>query len=156
MEVTKSWFPWVYERETSRVLLFFTLESLAVAIALKLRYGRGQRKENTKVVVVSSITDKRGKGAALNKLMSTKFPSSAVLMELAAHLKNRGLWNVVEWAPREFNREADRVANGVTEGFNPQLEMKLQPEELRSHSGSSYGLTRKWRPFVVLFVAQNG
>ena len=33
----------------------------------------------------------RGNGAAQNKLMSTNFPSSAVLMELAAYRKNQGL-----------------------------------------------------------------
>ena len=67
---------------------------------------------------------------ALNGLTSTKFPSSAVLMEVAACMKSHGLRAIVERAPRESIREADRLANGVTDGFDPQLEMKIDPEEL--------------------------
>ena len=56
----------------------------------------------------------------LNKLMSTKFPSSAVLMELASFMKHRGMRAVVEWAPRECNREADMLANGDSSLFDPE------------------------------------
>ena len=45
-------------------------------------------------------------------------------------MKTRALRSVVECSPAEFNREADRLANGVTDGFNPLLEMKLEPEEI--------------------------
>ena len=62
--------------------------------------------------------------------MSTKFPSSAVLMELAVYMKRRRIRTIVEWAPREFNRESDNLANGITEGFNPALEIKIRPEEI--------------------------
>ena len=62
--------------------------------------------------------------------MSTKFLSSAVLMELAVFMKRRRIRTIVEWAPREFNRESDNLANGITEGFNPALEMKIWPEEI--------------------------
>ena len=79
-------------------------------------------------MVVPSITDNRGYGAALNKLVSTKFPSSAVLMELAVFMRRRGFRTIVEEAPREFNRESDKLANGITEGFNPAPELKVRPE----------------------------
>ena len=59
--------------------------------------------------------------------MSTKFPSSTVLMEPAAYMKNRGLRAIVEWAPRVLNRESDRLANGVTDGFHSRIEMKVDP-----------------------------
>ena len=81
-------------------------------------------------MVVPSITDNRGNGAVLNKMMSTKFPSLAVLMELAVCMKRRRIRTIVEWAPREFNRESDNLANGITEGSNPALEMKIRPEEI--------------------------
>ena len=69
----------------------------------------------------------RGNGAALNKLMSTKFPSSAILMELSTFLKEKKIKALVEWTPRESNREADLLANGITSDFNPSLEMMLDP-----------------------------
>ena len=63
------------------------------------------------------VHGQRGNGSALNKLMSTRFPSSAAL---------------VEWAPpRESNKEADALANGVTDGFNPELEMKVDVAKLK-------------------------
>ena len=48
----------------------------------------------------------------LNKLMTTKFPAFAVLMELAAYMKKMRLRTVVEWSPRTGNKEADRLAKG--------------------------------------------
>ena len=45
-------------------------------------------------------------------------------------MKRRRIRTIVEWAPREFNRESDNLANGITEGFNPALELKIRPEEI--------------------------
>ena len=67
-------------------------------------------------------TDNRGGGSALNKLMTSSYPASAVLMEMSALLKHRGLQASVQWAPRAANREADRLANGFTQDFNPDCE----------------------------------
>ena len=86
-------------------------------VALKLKFGEMPDPDDTRVLIVPSITDNRGNGAVLNKLMSTRFPSSALLMEMASYMKSRGLHAIVEWAPREFNREADSLANGDTSAF---------------------------------------
>ena len=51
--------------------------------------------------------------------MTTRFPSSALLMEMGSYMKARGMRAIVEWAPREFNMEADQLANGVTDSFDP-------------------------------------
>ena len=67
-----------------------TLEALAMLIALKLKFGQEPDPDDMRVLIVPSITDNRGNGAALNKLMSTRFPSSAVLMELAAKGMQQG------------------------------------------------------------------
>ena len=66
-------------------------------------------------------TDNRGNGSALNKLMTTKFPektkfpASAVLMELAAFMKRMSIKVVVEWTPRSANQHADKLANVHTQ-----------------------------------------
>ena len=57
--------------------------------------------------------------SALNKLMTNKYPSSAVVMELACYLKRMGIKAVVDWAPRSTNYEADELANGITGRFDP-------------------------------------
>ena len=59
--------------------------------------------------------------------MSTKFPASVVLMELASYMRKMILRTVVERAPREGNKEADKLANGNTEDFDPSLRSTLTP-----------------------------
>ena len=86
---------------------------------LKLRFGDKPDTDDTRVLIVPSVTDNRGNGAVLNKLMSSRFPSSALLMEMASYIKCKGTRPIVEWAPREFNKEADSLANGDTTAFDP-------------------------------------
>ena len=119
LEITRADFPWVFEKGDRPSLIISTLEALAMVVALKVKFGQEPDPNEMRVLVVPSITDNRGNGAALNKLMSTRFPSSAVLMELASYMKHRGMRAIVEWAPRECNREADMLANGDTSSFDP-------------------------------------
>ena len=99
-------------------------------IALKIKFGQEPDAEDTRVLIAPSITDNRGNGAALNKLMSTRFPSSAVLMELASFMKARGMRAIVEWAPRECNKEADLLANGKTSLFDPKRRIHVTASSL--------------------------
>ena len=52
------------------------------------------------MIAATSWTDIQGHGAALNKL-STKFPASAVLMEVASDVGARGLRTVEECTSRD-------------------------------------------------------
>ena len=56
-----------------------------------------------------------------------------LVMELAAVLEERGLALTAEWAPREWNAEADALTNSRFEGFN---------EAYRVHFDMS---TQSWR-----------
>ena len=38
---------------------------------------------------------------------------------------------IVEWAPREFNREADRLANGIVDSFDPAKRLQVSPSSLK-------------------------
>ena len=51
-------------------------------------------------------------------------------MEMSVFTKRRGLRTIVEWTSREGNKEADELANGITQRFRPELEVKLKEEEL--------------------------
>ena len=97
------------------VLLISTLEALAVLVSLKLYYGDDLGPNTASVTLVRTFTDNRGNCSALNKLMSTRFPSSALLTELSVFLKKRKIKVLVEWAPRESNK----------------LEMKVDVAKLR-------------------------
>ena len=115
LEITREDFPLVFEKGDRPSLVISSLEALALVVALKIKFGQDPDPDEMRVLIVPSITDNRGNGAVLNKLMSTKFPSSAVLMELASFMRA-----IVEWAPRECNREADMLANGDTSLFDPE------------------------------------
>ena len=72
--------------------------------------------------------------------MSTKYPASAVLMELSANTKKMRMKALVDWTPRTANGEADTSANGDDTGFNParrvhisasSTNLEVLPEALR-------------------------
>ena len=124
-EITQDELPWIYERSGKPSLMISSLEALAVIVALKIFFSSGSPDSRRKVDVIPTWTDNRGNGSALNKLMSTRFPASALLMELATHMKEERIKANVHWAPRETNCEADRLANGNFEGFSPEYRIPI-------------------------------
>ena len=117
--------PWVFSKSHKASLVISALEALAVLLALKLRYGEVPGRSKERVRIAPTLTDNRGNGAILNKLMTTKFPTSALLMELSCYMKKMSIRPVVEWIPREGNREADRLANGNHSHFRPDLRIAV-------------------------------
>ena len=122
------WFPAI--GPDGSIDIIATLEALAVLVALKLWFGEVPKQQQTRVVMVPSLTDNRGNGALHNKLMTTKFPASTLMMELSTHRKKMNRRRVVEWFPRECNREADGLANGDTACFSPSLRLPMTPASL--------------------------
>ena len=99
-------------------------------VALKLQYGEEPGRTKTRVAIAPSLTDNRGNGAALNKLMTTKFPASALLMELSCYMKKMSIRASVEWIPREGNKEADRLAKGIFHDFDPCMRIPVSTRSL--------------------------
>ena len=118
----------MYEKGGRPALIISTLEALAVLISLRLFFGGTASQHRSKIMVAPTWTDNRGNGSALNKLMSTKFPASAVLMELATYTKKMGMKVLVEWTPRAGNREADALANGDISLFDPRRRVQLESD----------------------------
>ena len=83
LEVERESWPWVYEKSDKPSLPISTLEALAVLFSLMLFFDDVPPEPSTK-------TDNRGNGSALNKLMTSRYPASAVLMEMSALLKQTG------------------------------------------------------------------
>ena len=90
--------PWCSDWFSLEISKEDTLEALEILISHKLRFGDAPDSDDTKVLIVPSITDNRGNGAVLNKLMTTRFPSSALLMGMGSYMKARGMRAIVEWA----------------------------------------------------------
>ena len=111
-----------------------TLEALAVLLAVKHLLPKGTAQtESQSVAVTQVLTDNRGNGHILSKLHSTKFPISAIVMELAFMLKEKGLQAEVSWIPRESNTEADELSNLDVSRFSPEhrVDVDLANEDWR-------------------------
>ena len=52
-------------------------------------------------------------------------------MELSAQLEARGAELLLDWIPREVNAEADRLADGDSRGFNPELRVHAEMRHVR-------------------------
>ena len=85
------------------------------------------------MTILPTWTDSRCNESALNKLMTTRYSSSALVMALAAEMKKNRVKAQVECTPREFNREADALANGNSSQFSPELQLRIEPRDLKWH-----------------------
>ena len=111
-EITKEEWPWIFERGEKPARVISTIEALAVLMGLKLFYGDEAQGAHARIQMIPSFTDNRGNGSALNKLMSNKHPSSAVVMELACYLKRMGLrqWSIGLQGPPITRQTSSRTA----------------------------------------------
>ena len=82
-EITEHEFPWVFAKDGKSSRVIATLEGLALLLALRSFYPSLPSGARTKIVLVPSITDNRGNGSRLNKLMTDRYPLSALLMEFS-------------------------------------------------------------------------
>ena len=81
------------------------------------------------LLTVTGITDNRGNSFGLSRLVSTRFPLAVVVMELSAQLEKKNWRLDMQWAPRDFNQEADALSNGNTAGFHPENRVEIDPEK---------------------------
>ena len=105
-EITEHEFPWVFAKDGKSSRVIATLEALAL-LALRAFYPSLPSGARTKIVLVPSVTDNRGNGSLLNKLMTSRYPLSALLMEFSEQLRHTGVRPEVDGLPRETNAEAD-------------------------------------------------
>ena len=77
----------------------------------------------------SASTDNRGNTFAVSKLMTTKFPLCAFLLELALQLQLKSTELQLRWLPRLQNVEADRLTNGDFTGFSDCKRLRFSVDE---------------------------
>ena len=99
-EIRAEDFPRVFKRDGKAARVIATLEALAMLLAVRAFFPNAQGTQRTKLVVIPSNTDNRENGALLNKLMSSKYPLSALLMEFGEQLRRSGVRPDERWAPR--------------------------------------------------------
>ncbi len=109
--------PWAFIKgEPYRAIA--SLEALAALIGIMV-FAPSFSPQSDATMTISGYTDNRGNKYALSRLQSCKFPLCLLTMELAGQLERRGARLAMEWAPREYNAEADALADGCCSGFCP-------------------------------------
>ncbi len=109
--------PWAFHRgEPFKAIA--ALEALAALVGYVVLADEHREGADT-VALIPGFTDNRGNQFALSRLQTTKYPLILLVMELACQLERRSQRLSIQWAPREYNVEADRLANGDSSGFDP-------------------------------------
>ena len=80
------------------------------------------------VLTLSGTTDNKGNSHVVARLLTTTFPLSAVLMQLAHTLASQGRVLHLHWAPRDQNTEADALANMVVHRFDQSKRVHPAPD----------------------------
>ena len=81
--------------------------------------------------VCSAGADNRGNIFVGERLMMTKFPFSALLVQLTAQLQSHGSDLCFRWLPRLQNMEADQLTNGDFSRFTESLRLRLSLYDFR-------------------------
>ena len=102
VELTDANAPWIgCKGETFRVVAAFEL--LATTFGILAVWPEGPGADGRAILGGAGITDNEGNGYVIARLMTTKPPLCAVLMELVEHLEARGSWLKLSWVPRQQN-----------------------------------------------------
>jgi hypothetical protein len=116
-QLTRVSAPWVFFKGEPFKLIG-SLELLAVLVALMV-FGPGSDWAGCKgTVVIPGLTDNRANQFVIDKFMTTKFPMSIFLMEMAVQLDSINAVLHLQWVPREQNVEADALTNACFSDFD--------------------------------------
>ena len=131
VRLTEASAPWAFVRG-SPARAISTLELLATTLGLVLLAPPELNVQGVAgTVAVTGLTDSQVSSAVVSRGLTTAFPLCAVAMELAAQLEARGAELFLDWIPRDANREADALADGRGEGFDPALRVSTDLRDVR-------------------------
>lgn len=110
VKLTRKNAPWIYVKgEPFKIIS--SLELLAITVGIMV-FGPGAKwKDLAGRLALTAYTDNQTNAYVLDKFMSTAFPASVILMELAMQLQDRQIDLDLQWIPREQNVEADALTN---------------------------------------------
>lgn len=120
MQITVEEAPWVFVKQGDPQRVIAALELLATMVAMVLfdpEFLMGGRSS----CALTSSTDNKGNTYIVNKLASTKWPITTLLIELSEQLRRRSAIMDLQWRQRDLNMEADALTNMELDGFDPLL-----------------------------------
>eukprot|EP00438_Fugacium_kawagutii_P028975 Skav210536 [mRNA] locus=scaffold3045:358236:363217:- [translate_table: standard] len=129
VELTRANAPWVFLKgEPFKVIA--SLELLAVTVAVMVFSPEASWKGTAGRLLLPAFTDNLANTYVLDKFMTTAFPLSVILMELALQLQKIQVDLELQWIPRDQNVEADSLTNLDYSLFDPSKRIKVNLEGL--------------------------
>lgn len=114
--------PWVFQGGEP----FRKIATLELVATLLSEVAFGKDLSGQKRLRLTGTTDNLGNQGAVGKLMTTKFPLCAALMELASRQAQSHSELILRWAPRDQNTEADEISNEIFRNFDPALRVEVK------------------------------
>jgi len=108
-KIEPEWAPWLFVKNNPKRVIA-SLELLATLVAVRL-WTKDLGTASAGTCWIRAGTDNQGNTYAVNKLMSTKFPLTLLVLELSETLRLRNCELGLEWIPREYNQLADDLTN---------------------------------------------
>ena len=120
--------PWLFCRKKNPKLVIASLELLATLVAVKVW---AEEPGGSAEVLTEAFRDNQGNSFALKNGMSSKYPLTVLLMELAEELALQDRRMVLTWVKRDDNQGADDLTNEVFTKFSGDLRVDRKEEDIK-------------------------
>ena len=120
-EITPSNAPWAFARQGLAQRCIGALE-LLTSLMLVVAFGPQGPGAS---VILPGVTDNQGNSYIVARLFTRQHPSAAILMELAAQLRSRGIALDLEWRRRDLNQDADDLTEYRFDNFSSAHRVRL-------------------------------
>jgi hypothetical protein len=127
LEISEEQAPWLFAKGHGSYSIGAS-EMLASLVAVEV--FAEPREAARGVAACSGTTDNLGNSFIVNKMLTTKMPGAAVLMQLASTMAKKGLWLSLSWLRRDSNQEADDLTNSEFGRFDLKLRIPVQLQDL--------------------------
>jgi hypothetical protein len=128
LEIDRQSFPWAFSKGSPKRTIA-ALELLATLMCIKL-FGNSLGDRRPRSCTLTASTDNAGNTFIVSKMLTTKYPSILVLMELVEELRLSELQLDLSWRNRDLNEEADDLTNSNFGRFDMEKRIQVDASKL--------------------------
>ena len=133
VEVEKVWALWAFTKgDTKKVIA--ALELVATLVGVRLWVPEGQAKQTSRVAI-KGYTDNQSNESLLKKFVTSKFPSTFILVELAEELTAKRCEHKLQWLRRDDNQLADDLTHEKFDAFDMDGRGRELPSRAKARKG---------------------
>ena len=131
LEIKKEHFGWAFSKGSPKKAIA-ALELLATLMCIKL-FTSSKDPDRCHHCCITASTDNQGNSFIVSKMMTTKYPSVLLLIELTEELRRNNTLLNLSWRDRDRNTEADALTNGDFSLFSVDKRIAVDPNNLQWH-----------------------